>query len=512
MPSIRVGVNAPSTSNGQVVDIESGAGSIAIANAGGEAIDWSLDGGATWGTLAAGATVHTGGAAPGRFVVRRDTGGGYPIPIDVTFSDAGGAVTQSPATGALSGVRSSPEALIPRIALMGDSIAAQTTDYASKRNAAGAVSWMLARLGQPWYLPNSANFAVGGTSCDAIRANQLPLVLAANASRKISRVFMSCGTNDTNSGRTLSAIKDDLQAMFEALLNAGITPVHHGILPRGNDGAMTNAKRQNLHLNEWMAWYAYTRGGLEFIDCSVAVANNATAFGNAVTSMMDGSVLHPLDNGAYAMGAVLADYYSARGVSPGIRFAGSQADVYDATHNPWGVVFDNPNPTLQGGTTAPTNMTTSGGTWAMSTRTLAGGQTKPIASCTLAASTTHFLYGDALASGAWDTENIREGDWVYAKAEIELVNCANLKAVELRIAENNGPGAVTHGDLVEATGGLFNTGTSLTLRTMTPPVQIRPYGGSGSASVFARQQIVTGAGATGTAIIKAFELRKWQSE
>ena len=415
------------------------------------------------------------------------------------------------ATGLLTGVRATSQAKLPRIGLMGDSIMAQATDYASKRNAAGAISWMLARLGHPWYLPRENNFAVGGTTTAVMRTSQLPNVLAAHSRAAMGRVFISAGTNDTNSGRSFADITADLQAIFEGLLNVGITPVHHGILPRGNDGAMTAAKLQNLRLNEWMENYAYLRGGLEFIDCSLAVANNATAFGNALTALMDGSVLHPLDNGAFFIGERLARYYAALGVGPAIRFASSQADVFDAVNNPSGVVFDNPNPLMQGGTSAPTNMTTSGGTWSMVTQTLPNGQTKPMASCALAANATHFLYADALgpASAAWTGARIATGDWVYAVAEIELVNCLAIKAVELRLAENNGSGNVTHGDLVEATGGTFPSGSSLTLFTSTPPVQIRAYAGSGQPSVFVQQRIVTGAGETGTVRVKGFELRKW---
>lgn len=402
----------------------------------------------------------------------------------------------------------------PRIALLGDSIMGQTTDYGSKRNANGAVSWMLARLGQPWYLPTTHNFAVAGTTVDVMLANQLPALLSAHGGAPISRCFISAGTNDTNAGRPMSAIRDDLMRLFETLLDAGITPVHHGILPRGLDGAMTNAKRQNLQLNEWLQWYAYTAGGLEFIDCGLTVADNSSAFGNALAALTDGSRLHPLDNGAFFMGQRMASYYQAKGIAPAVRFASSQADQFDATNNPTGVIFDNPNPLLQGGTTAPTDMTTSGGTWSMVTQTLPNGQTKPMAQCTLAASTAHFLYDDALgpASAQWTGARIATGDLVYAVAEIELVNCVSIKAVELRLAENNGAGALTLGDLAEASGATFATGSSLTLFTMTPPVRVRAYAGSGQPSVFVQQRIVTGAGETGSARIKGFELRKWTPE
>lgn len=402
-----------------------------------------------------------------------------------------------------------------RIALMGDSIAAQNTDNASPAfdyNDNGWLTWAMCRLGWPWYLPLANNFAVAGTTTDVIIANQLPSVLAEHAVRPISRVFISCGTNDSNSGRSLADTKESFYRLFGTLLDAGIIPVHIGVLPRGNDGSLTNPKRQNMAMNEWMRWYESTRGGLEFVDCSLAIANNASAFGNALTTMTDGSFLHPITLGAFHMGKVIADYYRVRGVSPMMHFATQQGDQYDATYNPTGVVFESPNPTMTGGVSAPTGMTTSGGSWAVSTRTLDNGQTKPTVVCTLAASTTHYLYDDSTAVGAWASEGINVGDWVYGQCELVLTSAVGLNSCSLQLNESDGTTTRQARCLDASTAMGVTTDTPLTLYTQTPPIQVQPYSGSGNASVFLRQNIGTGAGASGTATIRAFEIRKFVGE
>lgn len=401
----------------------------------------------------------------------------------------------------------------PRIALMGDSISAQNTDNAATTldyNDNGWINWALCRLGWPWYLPLANNFAVNGTTTDVIVANQLPAVLAAHAIKPISRVFISCGTNDSNSGRSLTDTKESFARLFGTLIDAGITPVHIGVLPRGNDGAITTAKRQNMAMNEWMRWYEATRGGFELVDCSLAIANNASAFGNALSSMTDGSFLHPISLGAFHMGKVIADHYSGRGVRPAMHFATQQGDQFNAASNPNGVVFDSPNPLMQGGTTAPTGMTTSGAgaTWAVSTRTLDNGQTKPIVNCTLAASASHFLYDDATATGGWDSENIQVGDWLYGQCEIVLTGVSGLSSMSLQLNESDGTTTRQARCLDAGTAMALTPDTPVTFYTMTPPIQVQPYSGSGNASVFLRQNIVTASGA-GSISIRGFEMRKW---
>ena len=86
MPIIRVGVQAPQGSLGQVVDLDGPRASVtSITNAGSESVAYSLDSSGTWATLAAGATGGAGVIESGALRLRKvASNGAYPVPVDVT--------------------------------------------------------------------------------------------------------------------------------------------------------------------------------------------------------------------------------------------------------------------------------------------------------------------------------------------------------------------------------------------------------------------------------------------
>jgi hypothetical protein len=438
----------------------------------------------------------------------------------VTYTTTGNHIVRSttnPNTGGLrfpiSGNTVSMLKSPRKAALLGDSIVAQNLEVSgggSYYRGKGYLSWALARLGWPWDLQWSDQYAVGGTTIEVMLADQLPLLKSGHALYDYDRCFISCGTNDSNGGATISKMIEDASRLIGEIGALGITPVHIGILPRGTAGGMTDAKRKNVRFNDWLANYAAKTGNLEFIQSACeSVANNADANGYILASM-SADALHPNDLGGFCIGEAMYQYYAGMGLPSALQFAQSQADQYDATYNTSGVVFASPNPIMLGGTTAPTGMSSAGTnyTWAVGTRTLFNGQTKPVVGCTIAGATTNgYLYDDISAAGGWDTEAIQEGDQVYAQAIVEITTAGAGILPFLTIAESDGVSSSESGCLKKSTAdvGTLPTGTILTLRT--PNHTVKPYAGSGNASLFAKLNITSPA-AAGAISVRAFEMRK----
>ena len=88
MPIIRVGVQAPQGSPGQIVDTDGPvAGISSIANVSAEQIAYSMDGGASWAPLSAGQSVSGGTVTAGMLRMRKVAStGAYPANVDVNMT------------------------------------------------------------------------------------------------------------------------------------------------------------------------------------------------------------------------------------------------------------------------------------------------------------------------------------------------------------------------------------------------------------------------------------------
>jgi hypothetical protein len=274
-----------------------------------------------------------------------------------------------------------------------------------------------------------------------------------------------------------------------------------------------------LHINAWLANYAARTGALEFIaGVHESVANNATADGY-ILAAASVNALDPNSWGSFQIGKEVYNYYAERGLTSALQVAQSQADIFEATNNPGGIIFTADNPLLTGGTTAPTGMTGIGGTgpyvtWSKGSRTLFNGQSRAtsdaaINNATGAVQSGAQLYADLLGTGAWDTERVDEGDVLYGQSVIEIVTATAGVMPFMTYAEHNGVTEIGHhifntSDSIEIP--TIEAGTVLTLRT--PAVAVRAYGGSGNVFAYSRIRIRAPNLGTGTFRVRSFELRK----
>lgn len=424
------------------------------------------------------------------------------------------------------GAASSASVRLPvtrRWAVLGDSIASQngavtaTTNYL---NAKGFLVQALMRMGWPAYHDNTLNFATSGANSGQMiePGGQVDSIVAANATTPIERVFISMGTNDPGNGLTYAQSIGNLAIMFTRLRDAGIIPVYTCVLPRGNDGAMTDAKRHRICINSWAFEYARVNPWLEVIDCGVNLSDNANAFGN-ILSTHSADLLHPGDTGAELMGISIADYYGQR-LGSLFRPLAQRGDVYNAAFNPGGVCFESPNPmlvgtggALAGGATGvvPDGHTGTGGVWSKGTQTLANGLTRDTAIVTLAAATTHHLYDDATAVGAWANEGPLPGDRIYGACRVRLANTVNVSIFKLQMSESDGATtfSVECGNQDGTSPAKLAVGaTPREFWLVTPDLVVRPYAGSGNCSLFMRMNCTTLAGGAGTMEVLDFWIRK----
>lgn len=103
MPIMRVGVQAAQGSTGQIVDDGVAAANItSLQNLSTtDSVAYSTDYGATWTTVAAGGTSTPGPVTGTSFRMRRGTAGGYPIPVDINFTEQMPNVFWDPAASSL---------------------------------------------------------------------------------------------------------------------------------------------------------------------------------------------------------------------------------------------------------------------------------------------------------------------------------------------------------------------------------------------------------------------------
>lgn len=408
------------------------------------------------------------------------------------------------------------------VACAGDSTAdinIFTSSGAQRKSSRGTLNWAQAFLGQPFDFRVDDDFSVSGSTTANLLAVQVPNIISKklDGARQYSHCFISSGTNDhTVSSLSVSQTLENFKESFELLVSSGITPIAVSIRPRGVDASVQVFKQVAKSVNKGLEILA-RQGLCIFIDVSELYADNSTAFGNILPATSYDN-LHPNAFGACLEGAEIARVLRAAGVIPDIKFATTQDDVFHRTLNPYGCIGSitagaiTANPLLQGGTTAPTGMATAGGTWSKTTRTLANGQTRSDPRVALAASATHTLTSDCIATGAFTSTQLQPGDIVEAVCLLKLgngVTAAGLNRINLQVIANDGVSSFDYNDLqfdLSDTAALPVSGTEF-IWLRSPRVTVPAWAGSGNHYIRTRLNLGTTAAGAGNVDVLGFECR-----
>jgi hypothetical protein len=269
------------------------------------------------------------------------------------------------------------------------------------------------------------------------------------------------GTNDVGTGAgdpttSYATTIANLEAIYTALLGAGICVIAVPIIPKTTASFATQKTKQINRINLWIKQYCRTsKRDIVLADPFESIVDYALTTGEPIGGYAAGATamtadgIHPSKRGAYMMGKVIVDALGGR-VTPLERLPVSPSDAYDATWNPTGNLLANGAFIGTGGTAgtgasgdiaaswtcARTGGTTGTIVASKTTKTLATGQTVPRQRlvCTGPAGSTPEtlrLYQQVF------TGFTAEVDVVYGECEVEVsgVTADSVIGVEMRCAE-----------------------------------------------------------------------------
>lgn len=203
-----------------------------------------------------------------------------------------------------------------------------------------------------------ANEGVSGQTSSEI-VDRLPHILA----RKGDVYIVDNGTNECAT-TNYAAIIANSQTIYQAILATGALLIILPILTRGTSswagtGDSNEARKTAHRVNAWRRQYARDTTGVIFFDWNEPIVDGTSTYGSPLSGYLDDDDIHFAPIGAHAVGAKLATLFQ-RLFPPKAPLVTAPDDVFDATHNPAGVVH--PNPFYQGTSgTSGTGVTTSSG-------------------------------------------------------------------------------------------------------------------------------------------------------
>lgn len=215
-------------------------------------------------------------------------------------------------------------------------------------------NWLNIIMGQPFTLLRNAGLA--GEKTDQIYARIDTDVLPFMP----DYCFVLGGINDVSNGVSAATIKANLQAIYQKLLNAGITVVALSIMPYGSGHASyTTANTQTLlDVNDWIKRFCAATAGMIFVDAFAAIVN-PTGAGAAASGMLYDN-LHPAPKGALAI-ATAAKAVLQNKVFPPSLLVSSNSDNYGANAANSNICDSAPWTTSGGTVTGPATGTAAAG-------------------------------------------------------------------------------------------------------------------------------------------------------
>lgn len=215
------------------------------------------------------------------------------------------------------------------IAFFGDSI---STGYSGTTtlNKISFCSVVLQLSKQRFSWPQANDFGVSGNTTTQMLA-RVDDVLAARPDICI----VHGGTNDINGG-TISPTTtiSNLDAIYDALIAAGITVIAIPILGRTTPALTSTKRNYGQQINDWIRRNQETRKGLIVVDCGLAFDDpTSTTWAERSGYTADG--LHPNQLGAYYIAKKVVAALDVLFPSFNIPVT-SPADAYHSTENPYG--------------------------------------------------------------------------------------------------------------------------------------------------------------------------------
>lgn len=205
-----IGLSANASSAGQPVDFDAPyVSSVAIANNSGASIQYSLDAGATWATVATGVTARPTVTAPAAFRLRKTAADSYPVQVGLSWvgDDERGSL-------------SFPDLMRRGVKLgaIGNSIVASPNAF-----------WRFAATASQGLIAQGKSSAVGGSKSSEIVAQVDSLDDNCNA------VLIMEGTNDAAQGVSVASHVANMRAAIGVIKARGFVPLLIATPP--NDGA-----------------------------------------------------------------------------------------------------------------------------------------------------------------------------------------------------------------------------------------------------------------------------------